>query len=64
MQYLMLKNSFSFHFANYYYVLMFLIQPTDFKKLFDDEIAKLKASSSRVPQNDPLFRQFTAAIWV
>ncbi|CAK9179347.1 unnamed protein product [Ilex paraguariensis] len=37
--------------------------PTDFKKLFDDEIAKLKASSSSVPQNHPLLRQFREAIW-
>lgn len=36
---------------------------TDFKRLFDDEIAKEKARSSVVPQKDPLFRQFTAAIW-
>ncbi|KAM7492553.1 hypothetical protein LguiA_035474 [Lonicera macranthoides] len=36
---------------------------TDFKKLFDGEIAKSKASSSSVPQNHPLLRQFREAIW-
>ncbi|KAK1396998.1 E3 SUMO-protein ligase MMS21 [Heracleum sosnowskyi] len=36
---------------------------TDFKKLFDDEIERQKATTSIVPEKDPLFRQFTAAIW-
>ncbi|XP_059443339.1 E3 SUMO-protein ligase MMS21 isoform X1 [Corylus avellana] len=36
---------------------------TNFKKLFEDEIAKLKASSSSVPQNHPIIRQFREAIW-
>lgn len=40
------------------------MQATDFKKLFDDEIAKSKANSSSVPQNHMLLRQFREAIWV
>uniref|UniRef100_A0A5B7BW82 Putative E3 SUMO-protein ligase MMS21 isoform X1 n=1 Tax=Davidia involucrata TaxID=16924 RepID=A0A5B7BW82_DAVIN len=36
---------------------------TDFTKLFDDEVAKLKASSASVPQNLPLLRQFREAVW-
>ncbi|GFZ05511.1 RING/U-box superfamily protein [Actinidia rufa] len=36
---------------------------TDFKKLFDDEIAKSKANSSSVLQNHLLLRQFREAIW-
>lgn len=65
MEYLMLRsNHLSFSFSNCYSDFMFSMQSTDFKKLFDDEIAKLKAGSSLVPQNDPLFRQFAAAIWV
>ncbi|XP_059662678.1 E3 SUMO-protein ligase MMS21 [Cornus florida] len=36
---------------------------TDFNKLFDDEVAKSKASSSAVPQNLPILRQFREAIW-
>ncbi|XP_052177280.1 E3 SUMO-protein ligase MMS21 [Diospyros lotus] len=35
----------------------------DFKKLFDNEIAKSKANSSSVPQNHQLLRQFKEAIW-
>ncbi|KAE9458080.1 hypothetical protein C3L33_10013, partial [Rhododendron williamsianum] len=38
-------------------------EATDFKKLFDDEIAKSKANSSSVPQNHMLLRQFREAIW-
>ena len=40
------------------------MQLTDFKKLFDDEIAKSKANSSSVPQNHLFLRQFREAIWV
>lgn len=40
------------------------MQLTDFKKLFDDEIERQKTRWSVVPEKDPLFRQFTAAIWV
>ncbi|XP_059440798.1 E3 SUMO-protein ligase MMS21-like [Corylus avellana] len=36
---------------------------TNFKKLFEDEIAKLKPSLSSVPQNHPIIRQFREAIW-
>ncbi|KAL6999569.1 hypothetical protein U1Q18_000728 [Sarracenia purpurea var. burkii] len=36
---------------------------SDFKKLIDDEIAKSKANSSSVPQNNLLLRQFREAIW-
>ncbi|XP_057963935.1 E3 SUMO-protein ligase MMS21 [Malania oleifera] len=36
---------------------------TDFKKLFEDEVAKLKANSSSAPQNSPLLRHFREAIW-
>jgi hypothetical protein len=43
---------------------MLEMQLTNFKKLFEDEIAKLKASSSSVPQNHPIIRQFREAIWV
>ncbi|XP_020590229.1 E3 SUMO-protein ligase MMS21 isoform X2 [Phalaenopsis equestris] len=38
-------------------------QPTDFRKLLEDEIATLKAESSFVPQKSPLYRQFKEAIW-
>lgn len=40
------------------------MQLTNFKKLFDDEIVKLKANSSSVPENHPIIRQFREAIWV
>lgn len=40
------------------------MQLTNFKKLFEDEIVKLKASSSSFPQNHPIIRQFKEAIWV
>lgn len=46
------------------FVVTFVMQLTDFKKLFDDEIERQKARTSIVPEKDPLFRQFTAAIWV
>ncbi|KAH7512597.1 hypothetical protein FEM48_Zijuj12G0107600 [Ziziphus jujuba var. spinosa] len=36
---------------------------TDFKKLIEDEITKLKANSPSVPQNNPLIRQFKEAVW-
>ncbi|GKV02031.1 hypothetical protein SLEP1_g14518 [Rubroshorea leprosula] len=36
---------------------------TDFNKLLEDEFTKLKASSSSVPQNHPLIRQFHEAVW-
>ncbi|KAF8409178.1 hypothetical protein HHK36_005252 [Tetracentron sinense] len=38
-------------------------EATDFKKLFEDEVEKLKATSSSVSQNHPLLRQFKQAIW-
>lgn len=38
-------------------------EPTNFKRLFKDNISKLKSSSSSVAQSDPLLRQFRAAIW-
>ncbi|CAL9764399.1 unnamed protein product [Musa acuminata subsp. burmannicoides] len=38
-------------------------QLTDFKKLLEDEIAKSKAVSPSVPQNNPFYRQFKEAIW-
>ncbi|KAJ7948693.1 E3 SUMO-protein ligase MMS21 [Quillaja saponaria] len=36
---------------------------TDFKKLFEDEILKLKDSSSSDREKHPLIRQFREAIW-
>eukprot|EP00268_Persea_americana_P058141 TRINITY_DN7010_c0_g1_i3.p1 TRINITY_DN7010_c0_g1~~TRINITY_DN7010_c0_g1_i3.p1 ORF type:complete len:254 (+),score=56.64 TRINITY_DN7010_c0_g1_i3:316-1077(+) len=36
---------------------------TDFKKLLEDEIVKIKRNSPSVPQNNPFFRQFKEAIW-
>lgn len=38
-------------------------QPTDFKKLLDNEMAKTKHRSSSVPQVNQLLRQFKIAIW-
>ncbi|KAD2393910.1 hypothetical protein E3N88_40887 [Mikania micrantha] len=38
-------------------------QPTDFKKLLDNEMAKTKRRSSSVPQVNQLLRQFREAIW-
>ncbi|KAG6494032.1 E3 SUMO-protein ligase MMS21-like [Zingiber officinale] len=38
-------------------------QPTDFKRLLEDEVAKSKESSPSMPQNNPLYRQFKEAIW-
>ncbi|KAL2466805.1 E3 SUMO-protein ligase MMS21 [Abeliophyllum distichum] len=38
-------------------------EPTNFSKLFDDKIERLKAGSSSVPQNHPWIRQFHEAIW-
>jgi hypothetical protein len=43
---------------------MLEMQSTNFKKLFEDEIVKLKASSSSVLQNHPIIRPFREAIWV
>ncbi|XP_010919230.1 E3 SUMO-protein ligase MMS21 [Elaeis guineensis] len=37
-------------------------QPTNFKKLLEDEVAKLKEASP-LPPNNPLYRQFKEAIW-
>ncbi|GAB4849450.1 hypothetical protein Ancab_004244 [Ancistrocladus abbreviatus] len=36
---------------------------TDFKKLFEDELSKLKASRPSDPQNHQLLRQFREAVW-
>ncbi|GAB4846491.1 hypothetical protein Ancab_025496 [Ancistrocladus abbreviatus] len=36
---------------------------TDFKKLFEDELSKLKASRPSDPQGHQLFRQFKEAVW-
>ncbi|KAK6134594.1 hypothetical protein DH2020_031653 [Rehmannia glutinosa] len=36
---------------------------TNFSKLFDDKIGRLKADSSSVSQNHPWLRQFREAIW-
>ncbi|XP_059283337.1 E3 SUMO-protein ligase MMS21 [Lycium ferocissimum] len=38
-------------------------EPTNFKRKFDEEIAKSKARSSSNAQNQPLLRQFREAIW-
>ncbi|KAJ1687461.1 hypothetical protein LUZ63_018851 [Rhynchospora breviuscula] len=38
-------------------------QPTDFRKILEDEVVKLKASSQSAPESDPLYRQFKEAIW-
>ncbi|KAM3396041.1 E3 SUMO-protein ligase MMS21 [Capsicum galapagoense] len=38
-------------------------EPTNFKKKFDEEIAKSKARSSSHAQNQSLLRQFREAIW-
>ncbi|CAL9056303.1 unnamed protein product [Musa banksii] len=38
-------------------------QLTDFNKLLEDEIAKSKAVSPSVPENNPFYRQFKEAIW-
>ncbi|XP_042519467.1 E3 SUMO-protein ligase MMS21 [Macadamia integrifolia] len=36
---------------------------TDFKKLLDDEVKKIKATSSSLPQKHILYRQFKEAVW-
>ncbi|TXG66841.1 hypothetical protein EZV62_008116 [Acer yangbiense] len=36
---------------------------TDFKKLLMDEFAKRKATSSSIPEKDPLIRHFREAVW-
>lgn len=51
-------------FSNLFVNLMFEMQSTNFKKLFDEETAKLKANSSSVPENNPMIRQFREAVWV
>lgn len=38
-------------------------QSTDFRKVLEDEVAKLKAASSSVPQSNPLYRSFKEAVW-
>nr|CAD1823825.1 unnamed protein product [Ananas comosus var. bracteatus] len=38
-------------------------QPTDFKKLLENEVAKLKSASLSMPKTNPLYRQFKEAIW-
>ncbi|XP_009791459.1 E3 SUMO-protein ligase MMS21 [Nicotiana sylvestris] len=38
-------------------------EPTNFKKKFDEEIAKSKARSSSSAQSQPLLRQFREAVW-
>ncbi|XP_078165026.1 RING/U-box superfamily protein isoform X1 [Carex rostrata] len=38
-------------------------QPTDFRKVLEDGVAKLKASSQSGPESDRLYRQFKEAIW-
>lgn len=37
-------------------------QPTNFEKMLEDEVAKLKATLP-LPQSNPLYRQFKEAIW-
>ena len=39
-------------------------QVTDFKKLLEDEAARLKAASQSASQSNPLYRQFKEAVWV
>lgn len=39
------------------------VQRTNFKKLLEEESAKLKGTSS-APENHPFMRQFREAIWV
>lgn len=36
---------------------------TDFKKLFDDEVAKVKGNSSSLRREQPFLRQFREAVW-
>lgn len=38
-------------------------QPTDFKKLIEAEVNKIKGASSASGQNHPLFRQFRESVW-
>ncbi|KAH7651867.1 E3 SUMO-protein ligase Nse2 (Mms21) protein [Dioscorea alata] len=38
-------------------------QVTDFKKLLEDEAARLKAASHSASQSNPLYRQFKEAVW-
>lgn len=40
------------------------MQPTDFRKVLEDEVAKLKAASPSVPASNPLYRNFKEAVWV
>lgn len=46
-----------------YFIWFDKLQPTNFKKLLEDEVAKLKEASP-LPPNNPLYRQFKEAIWV
>ncbi|KAI4333631.1 hypothetical protein L6164_018412 [Bauhinia variegata] len=36
---------------------------TDFKKLFETEVSKIKANSASDPKKNPLIRQFKEAVW-
>ncbi|KAL5565311.1 hypothetical protein UlMin_028475 [Ulmus minor] len=38
-------------------------EPTDFKKLFKEEVTNAKAQSSSAPQNHTFVRQFKEAVW-
>ncbi|ONK70038.1 uncharacterized protein A4U43_C05F29610 [Asparagus officinalis] len=38
-------------------------EPTDFRKVLEDEVAKLKAASPSVPASNPLYRNFKEAVW-
>lgn len=38
-------------------------QVTDFRKVLEDDVAKRKAASPTVPQNNPLYRNFKEAVW-
>ncbi|KAK9169395.1 hypothetical protein Syun_001535 [Stephania yunnanensis] len=49
--------------ASYRYIVRHLRCSTDFKKLLEEEVAKVKAISSSVPHNHLFFRQFREAVW-
>ncbi|KAF8726696.1 hypothetical protein HU200_019163 [Digitaria exilis] len=38
-------------------------QPTDFKRLIENEVMKIKEASAESGQNHPLFRQFRESVW-
>ncbi|KAF8716206.1 hypothetical protein HU200_026484 [Digitaria exilis] len=40
-----------------------LIRPTDFKRLIENEVMKIKEASAGSGQNHPLFRQFRESVW-